>query len=334
MQIITPQTRSDKGVTLIELLVVLVIAAVLVGGIYTLFMTQQRSYSVQDQVTGVQQDARVALTFMARDIRMAGMSVGAGSAAGFADDTPTPFSLSSFPLGDTFTYAVEPRNSASAPDTLTVVLGTEELGVVQSVDTVVTLDNLDNNASFLTAVTNGRAFVAFDLRVGKLYNVTSVDFAANQITLSNFSSGEKTVGGKVYWVKAITYTVTAPDGTPGLGVLRRNENIVDGAQPLAGDGATTFVEDLQFAYQVDGDNINWYNDPAGFPAGMTAANISMVRINITVRTAVQDATVQDAAAAVQFNQPPLEDHTNPADLNGPDGFRRRVHQTVVKVRNI
>jgi type IV pilus assembly protein PilW len=333
VQIITPQTRSEKGFTLIELLVVLVIAAVLVGGIYTLFMTQQRSYSVQDQVTGVQQDARVALTFMARDIRMAGMAIGAGSATGFADDTPTPLSLSSFPAGDTFTYAVEPRNSASAPDTLTVVLGTEELGVVQSVDTVVTLDNLDDNPPFLTAVTNGRAFVAFDLRVGRLYNVTSVDFAQNQITLSNFSSGEKTVGGKVYWVKAITYTVTAPDGTPGLGVLRRNENIVDGAEPLAGDGTTTFVEDLQFAYQVDGDT-NWYNDPSGFPAGMTAANISMVRINITVRTAVQDATVEDDAATAQFNQPPLEDHTNPADLNGPDGFRRRVHQTVVKVRNI
>jgi prepilin-type N-terminal cleavage/methylation domain-containing protein len=315
---ITSQTRSDKGVTLIELLVVLVIAAVLVGGIYTLFMTQQRSYSVQDQVTGVQQDARVALTFMARDIRMAGMAVGAGSGTGFTDGTNPPFAINGL-----FNYAVNPTNSTTAPDDLTVVLGVEEWGVVTDpppAGNVVTLDSpVDSSANY----------VAFDLLPGRLFNASNADDGDNTITVVNVPSGDKTIGGKAYGVKAITYSVGAD------GILRRNENTGAGAEPLAGDGTTTFVEDLQFAYQVDGDVTNWYNDPlTDFPAGMTAANISMVRINITVRTAVQDATVQDEVPTAQFNQPPLEDHTNPADLNGPDGFRRRVHQTVVKVRNI
>ena len=206
-----------------------------------------------------------------------------------------------------------------------MVLGVEEWGgVTAAADNAVTLDS---------SVDSFATYVAFDLLPGRLFNAGNADDGDNTITAVNVPSGDKIVGGKAYGVKAITYTVTAPDGTPGLGVLRRNENTGDGAEPLAGDGATTFVEDLQFAYQVDGDT-NWYNAPSDFPAGMTAANISMVRINVTVRTAVQDATVEDAAAAAQFNQPPLEDHTNPADLNGPDGFRRRVHQTVVKVRNI
>ena len=206
-----------------------------------------------------------------------------------------------------------------------MILGVEEWGgVTAAADNVVTLDS---------SVDSSATYVAFDLLPGRLFNAGNADDNNNTITAVNVPSGDKIVGGKAYGVKAITYTVTAPDGTPGLGVLRRNENTGDGAEPLAGDGATTFVEDLQFAYQVDGDT-NWYNALSDFPAGMTAANISMVRINVTVRTAVQDATVEDAAAAAQFNQPPLEDHTNPADLNGPDGFRRRVHQTVVKVRNI
>jgi prepilin-type N-terminal cleavage/methylation domain-containing protein len=320
------ETQANKGVTLIELMIVLVIAAVLVGGVYTLFATQQRSYFVQDRVAGIQQDARAVLTIMARDIRMAGCVAGAGSGMGFSDDTGN-FTLSSDPVGDTFQHAVEPRNNNTAPDSLTVVLGTEELGVVQTVaGNLVTLEALDTNTPFANAVAKNLAFIAFDLQVGKLYEVSSVDFDADEITVSNLSSGEKITGGKAYWVKAVTYSVNS-------GVLQRNENTGAGTQDLAGDGETTVVEDLQFAYQVHGD-AGWYNDPStDFPAGTNQANIEMVRISINVRTAVEDATVADADAAARFDQPALEDHTT-TGLNTDDGFRRRVYTTEVKVRNL
>ena len=313
------ETQANKGVTLIELMIVLVIAGILVGGIYTLFTTQQRSYFVQDQVAGIQQDARAVLSIMARDIRMAGFVAGAGSTSGFTDGT-TPVVVSGF------NFALNPQNSSTGPDALTVVLGIEELGIVQTVaGALVTLDALDTNTPFATAVSNNLAFVAFDLQVGRLYSVSSVDFNNDQITVSNLSSGEKITEGKVYWVKAVTYSVNS-------GVLQRNENTGAGAQAFAGDGETTVVEDLQFAYQVEGD-AGWYNDPAtDFPAGSSQSDIEMVRINITVRTAVADATVQDEVPAAQFNQPALEDHTT--TLAGPDGFRRRVYTTEVKVRNL
>lgn len=104
---------------------------------------------------------------------------------------------------------------------------------------------------------------------------------------------------------------------------------------MAGDGINTIVEDLQFAYQVAGSN-TWIFDTLAdtWPAGNTFADIRMVRINITVRPAVQDTAVQNAAPAAQFRQPALEDHTAQNTLNGPDGFRRRVYTTVVKVRNL
>ena len=317
--------NRDKGVTLIELMIVLVIAGLLVGGIYTLFATQQRSYYVQDRVTGIQQDGRAVLNIMARDIRMAGFVTGAGSAGGFSDDSGA-FFLSSDPAGDTFTYAIEPENSNTAPDKLTVVLGIEELGVVDdgTSGNLVKFENLDSNTPFANAVTNNVAFVAFDLCVGKLYQVSSVDFSNDTITVANFTSGEKTVGGKAYWVKAVTYSVDS-------GALKRNENIGAGAESLAGGGDTTVVEDLQFAYQVQGD-AGWYNAPAEFPAGTSQADIEMVRINVTVRTAVEDATVADAEATARFDQPALEDHTS--GLHTDDGFRRRVYTTIVKARNL
>jgi prepilin-type N-terminal cleavage/methylation domain-containing protein len=302
------ETQANKGVTLIELMIVLVIAAILVGGIYTLFATQQRSYFVQDRVAGIQQDARAVLTIMARDIRMAGLAVGVGGATGFTDGT-TPFAISGF------NFAVNPTNSDSAPDSLTVVLGVNELGTVQSI--AGTLVTLDNN------VASDNTFVAFDLQPGRLYQATPD--GTNVMPVTNFPGGDTTVGGKAYGVQAITYQVQN-------GTLQRAVN-AGTPQPMAGDGETTVVEDLQFAYQVEGD-AGWYNDPStDFPAGTNQANIEMVRISINVRTAVEDATVADADAAAQFDQPALEDHTT-TGLNTDDGFRRRVYTTVVKVRNL
>ncbi|OGP81482.1 MAG: hypothetical protein A2Z08_05150 [Deltaproteobacteria bacterium RBG_16_54_11] len=316
--------KKEAGVTLIELMIVLVIAAILVAGIYSLFITQSRSYSVQDQVAGVQQDARVALNIMARDIRMAGLAAGRGSGTGFTDGT-----LSSI-LVNGFYYAVNPVNGANAPDTLTVVLGAEALGRVLSVTGTmiqVTDDGInpkDVDYYFTDAKKN---YIAFDQQPGRLYQVNTV--SDTDITITNFPSGvTTTVGGKAFGVQAITYSVGAD------GILKRDTHTsASSNQPLAGDGINTFVEDLQFAYQVAGDT-GWYHDPlTDFPAGKTRADIRMVRINISVRTAVQDAVVQDAAStSAKFNQPALEDHT--AGLSGPDGFRRRVYTTEVNVRNL
>jgi len=61
---------NDKGLTLIELLVGMVICAMVVAGIYRLFIAQSRAYTVQDQVVEVQQNIRSAMEVMLRDLRM------------------------------------------------------------------------------------------------------------------------------------------------------------------------------------------------------------------------------------------------------------------------
>lgn len=77
-------THNEKGVTLVELLVALVIAAITLAGVYRVFISQTRSYAVQDQVMEVQQSVRSAMEIMLRDLRM----------AGFDDDNPTsPYTI-------------------------------------------------------------------------------------------------------------------------------------------------------------------------------------------------------------------------------------------------
>ena len=312
--------KKDRGVTLIELMIVLVIAAVLVAGVYSLFITQHRSYAVQDQVVGVQQDARAALDIMGRDIRMAGFGVGAGSGTGFTDGTGAV-------VINGFSFAVNPTNRTDAPDTLTVVLGAVALGTVSGVtgNTV----TLTSAASTTTPV-----FFSFDLLPGRLYQGT---VNGTSITMSaGFPSGTTTiVGGRAYGVQAITYSVTALNGSPGLGVFRRNENTGSGAQPLAGDGVNTVVEDLQFAYQVEGvnywtfdgvvDTDNGETDDTALPFGKSNADIRMIRINIIVKTAIPDPK------ETGFVKPACEDH---GQVNSDPGNRRRVYTTVVKVRNL
>lgn len=63
-------TRS--GFTLIELLIALALSGIVVGAIYSLYATQSRSYVAQDMVSEMQQNARVAMDMMSREIRMAG----------------------------------------------------------------------------------------------------------------------------------------------------------------------------------------------------------------------------------------------------------------------
>ena len=44
---------NEKGITLIELLVVLVITAMTMAGIYRVFVSQTKTYTIQDQVMEV-----------------------------------------------------------------------------------------------------------------------------------------------------------------------------------------------------------------------------------------------------------------------------------------
>jgi prepilin-type N-terminal cleavage/methylation domain-containing protein len=69
---------EKKGFTLIELVVAMVLSFILIGAIYGTFTSQQKSYTVQDQVAETQQNARMAMNILMRDIRMAGYGMPEG----------------------------------------------------------------------------------------------------------------------------------------------------------------------------------------------------------------------------------------------------------------
>jgi type IV pilus assembly protein PilW len=63
---------KQSGFTLIELMVAMVISIIALAAIYGAFQSQQKSQTTQQMVVDMQQNARAALAFMCREIRMAG----------------------------------------------------------------------------------------------------------------------------------------------------------------------------------------------------------------------------------------------------------------------
>jgi len=63
---------SNQGFTIVELLVGMVLSLLAMGAIYSTFLSQQKSYVVQEQVAAMQQNLRAAMFYMQREIRMAG----------------------------------------------------------------------------------------------------------------------------------------------------------------------------------------------------------------------------------------------------------------------
>ena len=295
------EIAENRGFTLIELMMALAISAILVGGTYSIFISQQRTYILQDQVVGAQQDARAALIIIARDIRMAGMLTGFD---GFSVNGASE--------------AITPTNSDSGPDQIRVVFAAEEFAVSGGSVTVNTVSDNDvtlsaNASEFFD--NSQKRYVAFEGE-SHVYQISSVSSSTLTLTesppeyLDDFSA-------RIFRVRAITYTIS------GNSLYRNNG---EETQILAGAINQSEVEDLQIAYQVEG-NTSWIYDEttSSWPTGKSNEDIRVVRISLVVRTPVEDTDDQS------YSRPALEDR---AASGTQDGYRRRIYTTVVKLRNV
>ena len=62
----------NQGFTIVELLIAMVVALLALGAIYSTFLNQHKSYIVQEETAVMNQNLRIALFYMQREIRMAG----------------------------------------------------------------------------------------------------------------------------------------------------------------------------------------------------------------------------------------------------------------------
>lgn len=62
----------QRGLTIVEIMVAMVLSLILTAGVVEVFIGSKNTYRVNDALSRLQEDGRMALEFMTRDVRMAG----------------------------------------------------------------------------------------------------------------------------------------------------------------------------------------------------------------------------------------------------------------------
>ena len=254
--------------TLIELLIAVSICGLLSAGVYRTFVGQQHTYEVQDQIVNVQQNVRMAINQMVRDIRMAGFgridakTFGASGMHGIYKNIVTP-GVSSVTIVEGYQQMTTlAADAASGTNTITVV-----------------------DASGFTTQGPKEYICINGTESHRLKKI-----AGNQLTF--FDDGNDTgkltdnhyANEPVFLTEAITYSLGLSDGKM---CLLRDENLGAGPQPVAEN-----IESIQYSYTVknaDGSFTVYSNVP-----GNLLDQIRIIQVTIVAKTDQKDPQLLNA----------------------------------------
>jgi Tfp pilus assembly protein PilW len=209
--------REIAGVSLLEVLVGLLLASIVTVALYELFASQQRTYSLQDDVSEMQQNLRVAIERMSRDLIMAGFGKPAWSTINNND-------LSAW------------YNSANAYRPVRAGTSLDIVGCPGTPDA--TIASMDLTSTPMTITLNKTASevdkgfnttTRSDISIGGCENVKIVGVAENVLTVDPKPSKGYAPGTDVFVVRHTTYSTGISGGVP---VLLINEHLGAGQQTL------------------------------------------------------------------------------------------------------
>jgi prepilin-type N-terminal cleavage/methylation domain-containing protein len=161
--------RLNKGFTLVELLIVTALMGLVAMAIFTLYRTTSRTAATSDEVIEVQQNLRIAMDQITRDLRMAGFM--------------TP------PLNDAFLQAdatsltlvtATATGRAARIDQDLVTDGSAELDFTVALEEMVDLFVVDDTVRVLRPPNQGEP-------IGQVFNVTGVNRNNRRLSLDDFS---------------------------------------------------------------------------------------------------------------------------------------------------
>jgi type IV pilus assembly protein PilW len=357
-------TQQGQGFTLIELMIALAITSIIVVASFTVLTTSNKATRANDQVAGMQYNARAAMELMSRDIKMAGFGM-----VGPVGNCNTPIvPLDNNPGGaDTGPDAVSVATQAVSYTTTQWVLAAQAAGPFSQIS----LPSSQVGDMVTQGLANGSM-----ISLGGVVSaqVATVAAAAGTITLQTpvGSSAVFPANTPVYLLQCVTYQVipvpdannvcggTAPCLVRGV-VAGLNCNVATSPCVPIVDG----IEDLQLAYACDGcvatinagipdgviddQNVNGTFDQADFITNsnwtttpLTADTIRLVQISLVARQISAEQGLGETQSAGINTPTPLvvSDHNQAQDASyiaNPTQYaqqRRRVLVRTVETRNM
>lgn len=367
-QAIRCHRNCEAGMTLIELMIAAAVGLGVIGAALSMLVMSQKATTANEQVVETQQNVRVAMEMLARDMRLASYNY-----VGNVPGAPTVGTCSV--TNGTFSRPVglrprdqNPTGADTGPDSISMV--------VPLLTDVVTpwvlsanvggtgIDPVPFNALPIAAaaITD---MVSQGLAVGSVVSIGGSEVravgtvSATALTLSSSIDGKFPAGTPVYLLQCVTYavgTTTATCGTGNTACLTRN------GVPLV-DG----IEDIQFSYGCDGcstaapnplspdgvldeiDGVNTTSVPsitdfvtnsAWNVPPMSPETIKQVQISVVGRQMTPDQGFGERyTSGVNTSGPVIMSDHNPSADAGYDAstyskLRRRVVTRVIQPRNM
>jgi type IV pilus assembly protein PilW len=223
-QSVDNHSREIAGVSLLELLIGLVLASLVATALYELLTSQHRSYSLQDDASEVQQNLRVAIERISRDLTMAGFGKPTWSTIN-GDDLSAWYNSAN---------AYLPIRPGANLD-IVGCMGVSD-GTIASMDLTVTPATIALNEPATKVGENFNATTRSDISIGGQENTKVTGVSGRVLTVHPKPANTYAAGTEVYVVRHTTYSTGTSSGVPALLV---NEHVGDGKQALC-----QFITDL------------------------------------------------------------------------------------------
>ncbi len=354
-QVATRGFIEEAGVTLAEVMVGLAIGLIVVGVAFTILTTTSKASRANEQIVNTQQNLRMAMELLGRDIKLAGFGspgVAIGNCANAivpSDQNPTGTDS-----GPDSVQILVPTTRSTGANRWTLRTATGTSGLTQ-----IALQTGGGGA--VADMANSGLTVGSYISIGgsATAQVTAFDASANTINVSIPPPLWFQTEDPIYLLQCIRYQVVVPPDPSNLCggsapcLTRGVAGVVTG--PNAEAPIAEGVEDLQVAYACDGcvttinngipDHIiddvsgNGSFDQADFlsnvpwtTAPLTPDKIKLVQIAMVAKQSNNDQGLGETNGAV-VGSPAMtvsSDHTLPADSN----HRRRMLVKTVDTRNV
>ncbi|RKZ37344.1 MAG: hypothetical protein DRQ49_16375 [Gammaproteobacteria bacterium] len=329
------------GFSLVELMIAMTISLVLMLGVATIMINTKRTYNVQQDKTQVQENARFAMEFLNKHLRMSGY---------FGCSGTVPTNITPLQGQDNISRANLVTDLYPSDVILVSFIDSEQaaFSVLHESPAPLNASPLQAGQKVFTFTNRGELFpndqvIASDCGGSDRYEVESIDDTSNQVTLKTslvrtYSNGNQSYGAQLGRLVTYRYFVAATDD--GFSLFRDKDKNASNSSLKFNDPLDTNsenveeliqgVENMQIRYGVDTDSdgaINQYQTSTQVNNNWN--NVISVRITLLVNT-IKERLDQEEDTGTYVLDPNLTYNSNGAPI---DHRRRIIFTTTVMLRN-